>query len=115
MSVVDAAALLDPHAAAVLALLRAKDPCTDVVLHYVCSEVDVRIGLSAMPDLEIELLCPGNGPPTECWHAVRIEGDLRKVWRGPAIGCCPTQVLAFVDDLLHLPPEVLAGRYQLLG
>ncbi len=112
---VDAAALLDPDAADVLALLRAHEPGAAVVLHHLCSEVDVRVALKGEPGLQVELLCPASGPPTECWHAVRIEGDVRKVWRGPVIGCCPTQVLAFLRDLLRLSPDVLAGRYELLG
>ena len=115
MSDVDPASLLDPHTGAVLALLRAEDPVAELVLHQLRSEPDIRIALNRGPQLQVELLCPVSGPPTESWHAVRIEAGLREVWRGPAIGCCPTQVLAFVDDLLHEPPDVLAGRYRLLG
>jgi hypothetical protein len=82
-----------------------------------CGERDLRIRVRRGrlgPAVEL-LCCTADYPEPPQWHAVRLEGRQRTVWRGPACDADANAVLDFVEDLLELDDAALAGRYLPLG
>jgi hypothetical protein len=64
----------------------------------------------------VELLCSAaDDPEPRQWHAVRLTGDVRTVWRGPACEAELDAVAGFVEDLLALDDAALVSRYVRLG
>lgn len=111
------ARLGDARLAALITDLRRQQLRCQLLRVSVLGEQDVRLEVCA-DDAEstVELLWFGSGAPAPpCWHAVRLAGLERAVWRGPARDC-PRPVLArFLLDLLRLAEPELERRYVLLG
>jgi hypothetical protein len=107
----------DLRAATLLARLRARGVHGCLAASECCGERDIRICVSgARPGPTVELLCCTAGDPQlPQWHAVRLTGDERTVWRGPTRDDESDDVLDFVEDLLVLDEDSLAGRYRRLG
>ena len=82
-----------------------------------CGERDLRICVRRhQPGPAVELLCrSADDPQPPQWHAVRLTGDERTVWRGPACDAGLDAVVAFVEDLLDLDEAALTERYRRLG
>ncbi len=109
---------LDDFAMSLLDRLRLFGDVQVYVIAESCGgECDPRLGICRdHPAVTVELLCDQEGElPPPHWHAVRVAGDERCVWRGPHRGCDPTQVVQFIDDLLRMHPRALTERYRLLG
>jgi hypothetical protein len=103
--------------ATLLAGLRARGLDARVAASECCGERDIRICASrGRLGPAVELLCrtPDDPEPPQ-WHAVRLTGDERTVWRGPACDDGLDGVVAFVEDLLGLDEAELAARYMRLG
>ena len=109
---------LDAAAACLLARLAATAGLQVTVATSTCiGEPDPRLCICGpFPRPAVELLCGApEGPSPAHWDAVRVDGDERVVWRGPASGSDPDAVVAFVRDLLTLPREALRCRHRMLG
>lgn len=88
-----------------------------LVTYSNCGERDVRVQVCDGPgSLLVELLGPYDATSEDDrWYAVQITATSRAVWCGPTRGGSESEVLRFVDALLHADPEHLAVRYQRLG
>jgi hypothetical protein len=81
-----------------------------------CGERDLRICVRRRSGPTVELLCCTAGEPEPPqWHAVRIAGGDRTVWRGPSCAARAAEVLRFVEDLLDREDAALSDRYTPLG
>jgi hypothetical protein len=107
----------DVRSAALLTLLRARGLRAELTASECCGECDVRICVQRRRlGPAVELLCSATGDPQPPqWHAVRLTGNERTVWRGPMCGGEPEAVAGFVEDLLVLDEAALAERYRRLG
>jgi hypothetical protein len=107
----------DLRSATLLALLRARGLRAGLAVSECSGERDVRIGVQRRwfgP--AVELLCSAAGDPQPSrWHAVRLTGKERTVWRGPVCDGEPEVVAGFVEDLLVLDEAELMARYTRLG
>jgi hypothetical protein len=107
----------DLRSATLLTMLRARGWRARLDASESCGEWDVRIRIRRGPrGPAVELLCrSADEPEPPQWHAVRLTGDERTVWRGPAGDGALTDAVTFVQDLLVLDDAALAGRYLRLG
>lgn len=107
----------DPGPGTLLDGLRARGLTARLAASTCCGERDLRICVNRGPlDPSVELLCCTAGDPQPLqWHAVRLTGDERTVWRGPACDDEVDGAVAFVEDLLVLDEAALAARYRRLG
>jgi hypothetical protein len=111
----------DLRSATLLTLLRARGLRADIAVSEWCGERDVRICVQRRRfGPAVELLCSATGDPQPPqWHAVRLTGGDRTVWRGPTCddpdGDDLDTVVGFVEDLLVLDEAELAARYVPLG
>ena len=107
----------DLRSATLLALLGARGLRARLAVSECCGERDLRICVQRrLLGPAVELLCCTAGDPDPVqWHAVRLAGGERTVWRGPACGDELEDVVAFVEDLLVLDETALAARYVPLG
>jgi predicted RNA-binding protein with PUA domain len=81
-----------------------------------CGEQDVRLEVRQTRGPTVELLGPwAGGACGDCWQAVRLRPPGRVVWCGPPRSCGRTELIEFVENLLRLDDEQLAGRYPRLG
>lgn len=107
----------DPRSTTLLARLRARGVPARLAASECCGERDIRIRVpGGRPGTSVELLCCTAGDPQPPqWHAVRLTGDERTVWRGPTCDDELTDVLDFVEDLLVLDEVALKQRYLAMG
>jgi hypothetical protein len=100
-----------------LSRLRACGLRARLAMSECCGERDIRICVHRRllgPAVEL-LCCTAEDPQPAQWHAVRLTGDQRTVWRGPACDGELDAAVAFVEDLLVLDEAALADRYLRLG
>lgn len=106
----------DLRSATLLALLRARGLRAGLAVSECCGERDVRICVQRRVGPDVELLCSATGDPQPSrWHAVRVTGEERTVWRGPVCDGEPEAVIDFVEDLLVLDDAALTACYVKLG
>lgn len=105
---------------AILALceeLRRAGLVADVQVTFICGEPDIRLVVCGSgDDVSVELLCfPPAHLAARYWDAVRVQPDLREVWRGPRRECRPSELVSFIDALLSACRRALTDRYEVLG
>ena len=107
----------DLRSATLLALLRDRGLRAGFAVSECSGECDVRIRVQRRRlGPAVELLCSATGDPQPPqWHAVRLTGNDRTVWRGPVCDGEPEAVAGFVEDLLVLDDAELTARYIRLG
>jgi len=75
----------------------------DVQVLTLCGDPDVRlVACQDRADVVVELLAElPEESPAEHWHAVRVDGQDRQVWRGPRRDAPTDQVVRFVAELTY--------------
>ena len=107
----------DLRSATLLAWLHARGLRARLGVSECSGERDLRIRAQRRrfgPSVEL-LCCTAGDPQPPQWHAVRLTGDERTVWRGPDRDDEGDGAVAFIEDLLALDEAALAGRYRRLG
>lgn len=109
---------LDDAALGVLTQLRSSGDLRAYVCADSCvGDEDIRLVVCLDPPVvSVELLCcPRAAAPPPCWHAVRMTGEERCVWRGPDRGDPVVHVVRFIEELLRMDSSALTDRYGRLG
>jgi len=107
----------DLRSATLLAWLHARGLRARLGVSECSGERDLRIRAQRRrfgPSVEL-LCCTAGDPQPPQWHAVRLLGSARTVWRGPGYDGELDAVVGFVEDLLVLDDTALAERYRRLG
>jgi len=93
---------VDPAALILCQTLRDRGLLADVRVLFVCGAPDARVvACRQAGDVTVEVLASLAGDrPDDHWHAVRVSGVERSVWRGPHRGAPTASVTGFVESLL---------------